>query len=406
MNNKGLNIDPIFIANFQFQIGHFEEAEESFQKILELEPDNFQVLVMLGNLALMKNNFEVVEQLLTKAHELFPLEPAPHALLAEMYIRQDSFTEAAFHLRSYGFLDLAIRLDSFVDVTPFKIISRNSEYSIDVVAIDPLPVIKVQINNQKPVNLLIDTGAAEIILDSEYANELDLPIFGDRVGTFAGGSQATTSLSKIESITIGDLEVHNIPVTLLPIREIGKVLGDIKIDGIIGTTFFYHFITTIDYPNGKIIIRKKQEEQLKKLKTTLENPIIIPFWLAEDHYMVAWGQINDGEPMLMFVDTGLAGGGFTSSKAILESNNVLLDENKSFEGIGGAGKVKAIPFEIAKLKFGEAVEYNIRGIYSGNFPLENKLGFRVGGIISHQFFRNYALTFDFMNMNFLLQKEK
>ena len=40
----------------------------------------------------------------------------------------------------------------------------------------------------------------------------------------------------------------------------------------------------------------------------------------------------------------------------------------------------------------------IQGLFLGNFPLENALGFRIGGIISHGFLRPYAVTFDFENM--------
>jgi len=45
------------------------------------------------------------------------------------------------------------------------------------------------------------------------------------------------------------------------------------------------------------------------------------------------------------------------------------------------------------------------GVY-GAFPpsLESSLGFDVGGIISHQFFRPYAVTFDFRNMQLILRK--
>ena len=34
--------------------------------------------------------------------------------------------------------------------------------------------------------------------------------------------------------------------------------------------------------------------------------------------------------------------------------------------------------------------------------VEYQHGFRIGGIISHGFFRTYALTFDFEKMRFLL----
>jgi hypothetical protein len=43
-------------------------------------------------------------------------------------------------------------------------------------------------------------------------------------------------------------------------------------------------------------------------------------------------------------------------------------------------------------------------MYSGSFPLEDALGFHIGGLISHGFFRRYSLTIDFTGMRYFLQK--
>ncbi|MBN1327844.1 MAG: aspartyl protease family protein [Candidatus Heimdallarchaeota archaeon] len=406
MAYKTPNIDPLFIATFQFQIGKFTEAEESFLEILKEDPMNFQALVLLGNLALMKNNFVKVEQYLFKASKIAPQEPAPHALLAENYYRQDKYEKASIHLRFYGINDMAERLESFQNTQPYQIISGSDSYMIKMLQIDPLPVIQVQINELPPVNFIIDTGANEIMIDIDFVNEHNLEILGSKEGTFAGGLKSSINLGKIESLTIGNLKVSNIPANFLPIRPIGQLFGGLKIDGIIGTAFFYHFITTIDYPKGELIFRKNTVDQLTIFENNIKdlNPIEIPFWLAEDHFMVAWGQVNDAEPSLFFLDTGMAGGGFTGSKEILDKAGVVLDESKAFEGIGGGGKVKAIPFVVDKLTFGNASERNINGIFTSNFSLEDKLGFKIGGIISHQFFRSYTLTFDFIKMRFILIK--
>ncbi len=407
MSVKSPNIDPMFIATFQFQIGQFNESEKSFFEIIKDDPSNFQALVLLGNLALMKNQFEKAEQYLLKATTIAPKEPAPHALLAENYYRQDKYEKASTHLRFYGINDMAERLESFQNNQPYQIISDSESYTIKMLQVDPLPVIQVQINDLPPINFLIDTGAAEIMIDIDFAKENKLELFGTKEGTFAGGIKAPIILGKIDTLTIGVLKVKNIPANFLSIRPISQIFNGLKIDGIIGTIFFYHFITTIDYSQGEVIFRKNSIEQLNDFENQIKSlhPIEVPFWLAEDHFMVAWGQANDAEPSLFFLDTGLAGGGFTGSKVLLEKAGVVLDDSKSFEGIGGGGRIKAIPFVLDKLSFGDAVETNINGVFTDNFPLEDKLGFKVGGIISHQFFRKYALTFDFIKMRFILVRK-
>ena len=68
--------------------------------------------------------------------------------------------------------------------------------------------------------------------------------------------------------------------------------------------------------------------------------------------------------------------------------------------------MKVIPFDLDEIALGAARERNLKGFF-GPFPpsLEYAMGFRIGGIISHQFFRPYALTFDFTGMRLFLKKQ-
>ena len=407
MSDNTGNFDPTVIANVQFQTGHFVEAEKTFLKIIKDKPDDYQALVLLGNLAMLSNRFKEAEEWLRKAMKVEPKEPAPHALLAEVFYRQDKFQDAAKHLRFYGIDDMAERLESFKDTKPYQIADKKNIFKVKMEQVDPLPIVKVKINDHEEVNFLVDTGAAELIIDMDFAKDIGLEKFGEKTGTFAGGVQASMYLSKIETFSMGDLKVENIPVKILPVRPISKIFGGKQIDGIIGTVLFYHFITTMDYTTGEVIFRKQTKENLSTFEKEIEKekPIEIPFWMAEDHFMVAWGRVNKGERTLFFLDTGLAGGGFTGARKTLDDAGVKLDEENAFEGIGGGGKVVAIPFVVEELAFGDAIEKNINGVFTERFPIEYSVGFRIGGIISHQFFRTYSLTFDFIKMRFILIKK-
>lgn len=396
--------NPMDYAKVLFQVGKFEEVEKVANDVIQSDAENYQALLLLGKILLFKNKIEESKTKLLKAKEVKPDEKELDVLLSELYFRIDDYQNASKHQEALDRKDNAKRLLSFKDTIPFEVRNEKHNYRIKLLRVDPLPVIEVKINNQSSVNFLIDTGAAETVIDLDYAKELGLEIFGSDVGTFAGGKQAVTYSGKVQSFTISDLTIHNMLVHLLPVRPVSQMFGGMQIDGIIGTVLFYHFITTLDYPNEEVIFRKKTDENMKKYESNIEklNPIIVPFWMVGDHFMVAWGSVNNSDPILMFLDTGLAGGGFIGSKTTLDKASIELDESKAFIGLGGGGKVKAIPFVVDELSFGDAQEKNIGGVYTANFPLENMLGFQIGGIISHQFFKPYALTFDFKNMRFIL----
>jgi len=64
-----------------------------------------------------------------------------------------------------------------------------------------------------------------------------------------------------------------------------------------------------------------------------------------------------------------------------------------------------VPFVVDRLSLGEASGEKINGL-TNIFPpsLEYVFGFRIAGLISHQFFRPYAVTFDFSGMRLFLAK--
>jgi hypothetical protein len=111
--------------------------------------------------------------------------------------------------------------------------------------------------------------------------------------------------------------------------------------------------------------------------------------------------------MLFFADTGLAGGGFTCPKSTMAEADIKLPSGPEFEGQGGGGKMKVQLFKVDELSFGPVIGRDIQA-FAGVFPeaMEYSQGFRIGGFISHQFFRPYALTIDFSGMRFVLTGEK
>ena len=50
---------------------------------------------------------------------------------------------------------------------------------------------------------------------------------------------------------------------MLPLRQLSEGLGVKQINGIIGTTLFYHFLATMDYPHGEPVLRRKDAKSLE-----------------------------------------------------------------------------------------------------------------------------------------------
>ncbi len=83
-------------------------------------------------------------------------------------------------------------------------------------------------------------------------------------------------------------------IVMMPLRQLSKDLGAKRIDGAMGTTLFYHFLATMDYPHGELVLRRKTAESLKQFKATSSGKrVAVPVWMASDHFMVDWGSRGD-----------------------------------------------------------------------------------------------------------------
>jgi hypothetical protein len=393
-------------ADSLFKEGKFAEAADSYAGVLNAAPKSFRAFYRLGSIALLSNDFVTAEMRLKDALALKPDDPAAKSLLAELYCRKDDFGRAAKLYREKGDPARAAQLESLEGQTPYSIEGGGAETVLPFVMTDPLPVVALKVNGHA-VNFFIDTGAAQVVLDEEFARELGVEEFGSETGTFAGGKKAAFGFGRADSLTLGDYIVTNVPVALMQVRRFSQpVFGGTQVDGIIGTVLLYHFLSTIDYPSGRLVLRRPTAEAagLFAEKASDARAVSLPFWMAGDHFIVGWGTVNESAPLLFFVDTGLAGGGFTCPESTIKLAGIELNESAAGEGIGGGGKVRAVPFVARELTFGAAHEENVPGLFSGAFPIENALGFHIGGLISHGFFRPYGLTFDFRGMKIYLER--
>jgi aspartyl protease/tetratricopeptide repeat protein len=401
-------------ADRLFQSGKFAEAGKLYSRLIAQNPRDHSAVLQLGRIALLSNRLDEAQKWLEKAKALQPDDTDASVMLAEMFYRRDDFQKAAASLNGvdvgsnklitsqYPTLNVA-KLESFKGQTPYELQGNGESTRVKFVRTEPLPVLNVRVNGGDEVTFFVDTGGSEVALDTDFAKELGVPQFGAVQGTFSGGQHAEVQQGRIESLAIGDWTIKNLPVAMLPLRQLSEGLGVKRIDGIIGTTLFYHFLTTMDYPRGELVLRRKTAKNLEEFKRSPGKKVTVPIWMASDHFMVGWGRVETLPPALLFVDTGLMGAGTKLAESVIKEAGIKLEEDKASEGAGGGGTLKIVPYTVHHLSFGDIKEENVPGVYDGPFPWENSFGFHLAGMVGHDFFKPYAVTFDFQNMQIFLQ---
>ena len=198
-------------ANDLFNQGKFENAREIYSRIRSQGTKNYEIVKQLGKIALFSNHFKEAENFLKEAIILEPKKEEPKILLTEVFYRQDKFQEVVSLLQQIGKEEEVKRFKSFKGILPNQIKGDVEFTKIDFIKTDPLPIIKLKVNEDKVVNFFIDTGAAETILDKKFDKDIGVEIFFSRKDTFAeankwGSSDAAARTGRV-GIVYG-LNVH------------------------------------------------------------------------------------------------------------------------------------------------------------------------------------------------------
>jgi tetratricopeptide (TPR) repeat protein len=270
-------LSEINSAGQLFEAGKFAEAGKLYSQIVAQNPKDYSAILQLGRIALLSNRLNDAQKWLEKAIALKSNDTDPKVMLSQAFYRRDDFQKAAAVLKGvdvssnklireqYPTLNVAM-FESFKGQTPYELHGNGTSTRVKFVRTDPLPLVNVRVNGGDEVIFFIDTGGSEVTLDTDFAKELGVPKFGAVQGTFSGGQHTEVQLGRIESLTLGDWTVKNVPTAMLPLRQLSEGLGVKQINGIIGTTLFYHFLTTMDYPKGELLLRRKDAKCLEEFK--------------------------------------------------------------------------------------------------------------------------------------------
>ena len=272
-------------------------------------------------------------------------------------------------------------------------ISQAHDVALPFRSEDPLPMVTMKINGVA-AHVVIDTGAPAFVLTGAFAKAHGFKIRDAGMGTFAGGRQAPIEETTIDDISADGLSVRNVPASVMEGPGLSSPSG--TVDAIIGTAFFSHFLTTIDYPRHQLLLRAATNASPDRSTTS------VPMWFVGDHFVFARAQIDGGAPALFLIDTG-SDIAVNLTKATLTATGIAAD-GKPEPFMGGGGETTVIPVTVPSLQLGDVVQRSVRGV---TFPEGDPLQlfpFTAAGIISGGFFKDYAVTFDFRSMQLVLSR--
>jgi hypothetical protein len=398
-NGAAASVTSELDAGQLFKAGNFDQADRAYARRLRANPDDAHAMAQRGYIALLANRFGAAGRLLAGAVRLDSGDVASMQRLAECYVRQDQHARAVPLLKQTGRkYDAALAAwYSQLSGAPWQV-HGPQEARVPMTGLEPLPTVTASINGSTPKRYLLDTYAT-LSLSEETATEAGLEPVASIPGT-VGHDPVTQYLGLLPSFRLGDVELRDIPIQWTTGVRMPPLPDGTQPAGVIGTTAFYHFLTTMDYPGKALVLRRKTEERLGRFRAQAARAGFdrLPLWLAGDHFPFTLGSLRDYGPRLVSLDTGGLGQGFNTTVDIAELAGIRVDHDDP-RGPEGSGQYAATA---ERISLGRAIGHDLPGWAGPGGPGPGQsamLGFDSIANFSHLFFKPFAITFDYTNMH-------
>ena len=389
-------------AREQFAQGRFRESATNFYRVSRHFPERLDVQARLGYLALLANELDTAVKHLALAINQGLRSRETLAHLAEAYYRQGRLGSAAYCYQRLGRDGLAGTLAAMGELDAYRLAGTRTSIEIPWVTDKPLPVLAARINDRN-ANLVLDTGAGDTVLDTQFAVAAGVRLGGQEHRSFAGGMPALVTYGHAEQVSLDDFPIRDIPVQVMDIPPtLASWFPDLPIHGILGSGVFSRFRTTLDYRSGRLRFETHCKTEESPYASSQRDRAGAPLWLAENQLLLTCADLPALDQGIWFLDSGMTGGAFAVPQSRAAALGLEVDERIAFVGAGGGGTVQGHKVRVDWLRLDRLCGNNLEGIVLDSFPIEQSVGFAVQGLIGHDLLRDSVLTLDFPVMRLLL----
>ena len=384
------------IADAHWSAGLFEEAEQIYTSIIDSYPNNSAARHGIARSFLGRNQLDAALREIKIALADADVDPDVYHTLGSIFRRKNQYDEAADAYEDYvNRLPSVNRerrgqwvysqiefLRSFGNRVPLQIVSDdNRVHTIPFRLVNDKVIVRGKINSESPIDIVIDTGAEQMVLSQETAENVGVETITTTISAGVGDVGVRgLDLGRVDLLEIGSLVVRNVPTLIknpplsdLPRRRVLDSISPIALG----------LSTIIDYKNYQIQIA----DDLPDEPSDIDIPMRI------NRLAVIRGLINEHYPRTFVVDTG----GEVISLSIGTTHSIGLSPPRHIPlrvyGTSGWDQ-DAFLLPGVQLDFNKVNYSNFTAVVLNLHRPSALLGFHIGGIVGHTFLSDYRVTFD------------
>ncbi|WP_205948792.1 aspartyl protease family protein, partial [Raoultella ornithinolytica] len=260
------------VVQDEFALGHLDKVEKYLKPLLNDPLYKNDALYTLGTARYLQGDYVQAETFFKKsAREL-------RSRIKQLYVyyqtgqyskAKELFDDEQMKSLSKNDIALLSLMNSFGGAQPYRPDWKSEKAILPFISMNHLPIVSVRVNGQ-PINVFIDTGADLFVIKSEMAKRLGLKSQASFTGTYAGGKTAETHYSRLQTLDLGDVTLHDVPVDIADFPQSWfftdeKTGQKIDVDGILSTGVFHQFLTTMDYPERQVVLMPRNKASQREV---------------------------------------------------------------------------------------------------------------------------------------------
>jgi predicted aspartyl protease/Flp pilus assembly protein TadD len=393
-------------ADAQWSAGLFDEAERGYQEGLAREPGSARARFGVARSLAETGRLDEALDAALAASAAAPRDRDVQGLVAEIHQRRGEYLPAAVAFRRY--VDLlpsqdrsdkvawaraqAEFFESFGDRTPLEVDEEDLRglHTMPFELRNGKVIVRGRINDRRTEDFVLDTGAEETVLSNRVARLAGVrPITRTlTAGVGAIGLQGL-ELARIDSLTLGSLEVRNVP-TLIKQSGLRDVPGG-ELNSF--SPLALGMSLRIDYERRRLTLART----LPPTDAEIRLPMRV------HRLALVRGVLNADRPAPFVVDTGGEVISISTATASALPTSPFRRIPLLVWGVSGRDR-DAFLLPGVDLSFEQVVFRNHPLVVLNLRAPSMLLGFQLGGIVGHAFLAPYRVTMDLQRSELLLDR--
>ncbi len=406
---KALSDDPDsaaaheFAGEVRFRRGEFAEADAEFKAAVEWNPRNARAWWGLGRVAECASMNKTAVEDFHRAYELDPKDPR----ILAVWIPRLKGQERADALRRYEAIadpkvldqmrsgaELAKALNgraAMALASPYKAAEVPLQAFVSGATHMRTFGLEVMVNG-KPVRLVLDTGAAGIVISHPAAERVGLTRVADATVRGIGDNAKLTGGYRAiaERFQIGDVEYRDAVISVADQSFIGIE------DGLIGSNVLDEFLITLDFRAGKLRLdllpgfHPGEGFGDRTVSAPMENATRV---YRFGHLLLVPARVGSAANRLLVLDTGAAST-LISYELAAEVSKISRDDKTGLRGLNG--RVSDV-YQTGNLvlEFAGFEQKNMGMTAFDTWELSHRLGTEISGFLGLPVLDLFTLTIDY-----------